>query len=173
MLHNTKHFLHLTHVYVSEYRKIITYCYLLNLCRLHWHMIYIVCVCFYIVCVVPSTGLMNITVTSYDCRGVSNYHPLDCVSNDLLKQTSKKHKSSNFLALCEGNPPVARGFPHKRPVTREAFPCEDVIMNTKYFPDIHQRDGGRTKVCDENTLECRYNPVQFITTLLSTLRWQH
>ena len=30
--------------------------------------------------------------------------------------------------LCEGNPPVTCGFPHKGPVTRKMFPFDDIIM---------------------------------------------
>ena len=35
------------------------------------------------------------------------------------------------IGLCERDPPVTRGFPHKRPVTRKMFPFDDVIMATK------------------------------------------
>ena len=40
------------------------------------------------------------------------------------KKTSKLHVN----ALCAWNSPVTGEFPHKGPVTRKMFPCDDVIM---------------------------------------------
>ena len=43
----------------------------------------------------------------------------------------RKHKKNPMLALLafvKGNPLVTSVFPHKDPVTRKEFPCNDVIM---------------------------------------------
>ena len=40
----------------------------------------------------------------------------------------RKHQSSSLLALCEGNPQVTGGFPHKGPALRNTVPCQGVIM---------------------------------------------
>ena len=41
---------------------------------------------------------------------------------------SKKTSKIRVTGLCEGNPSVTGGFPHKRPVTRKIILCDDVIM---------------------------------------------
>ena len=38
------------------------------------------------------------------------------------------------IGLCEGNPPVTGGFPHKGPVTRKMFPFDEVIVRNVFFP---------------------------------------
>ena len=40
----------------------------------------------------------------------------------------RKYQSSRVTGLCAGNSPVTGEFPHKRPVMRNIFPFDDVIM---------------------------------------------
>ena len=54
-----------------------------------------------------------------ECDGVSNHRRLDCLPNRLLKRRSKKTSKLRVTGLCEGNPPVTSGFPHKGSVTRK------------------------------------------------------
>ena len=57
------------------------------------------------------------------------YHRrLDCLLNPLFRRKSMKTSKLRDNVLCEGNPPVTGGFPHKGPVTRKMFPSHDVIM---------------------------------------------
>ena len=63
--------------------------------------------------------------------GVSNHRRRDCFPNHMFKRRSKKTPKLRVTGLCEGNPPVAGGFPHKGPVTRKMLPV-DVIMWSKF-----------------------------------------
>ena len=63
--------------------------------------------------------------------GVSKYRRLDCLLNLLFMWISKKTSKLRVTGLCEGNPPVTGGFPHRGPLTR-FFPFDNVIM--KYAP---------------------------------------
>ena len=47
-------------------------------------------------------------------HGVANHQQLDGLFNYLLWSTSKKHRSSGLLALCEGNSPVTGDFPAQK-----------------------------------------------------------
>ena len=47
-------------------------------------------------------------------HGVSNHRRLDCLSNHLFRRISKKTSKVRVTGLCEGNPPVATGFPSQR-----------------------------------------------------------
>ena len=60
--------------------------------------------------------------------GVSSHRRLDCLYSRLFRLTSKKIWKPALLALCEGNPPVTGGSPHKRQVMRKPFPFDDPIM---------------------------------------------
>ena len=62
-------------------------------------------------------------------NGVPNHRRLDCLLNRLFRRRSKKASKLRITGLCEGNPPVIGRFPHKRSVTREMFPFDDVIIN--------------------------------------------
>ena len=62
------------------------------------------------------------------CDGVSNHQPQDCLLNRLFRCRSKKTPKLRVIGLCEGNSPVTSEFPHMGPVTRKAFPFDDVIM---------------------------------------------
>ena len=53
--------------------------------------------------------------------GVWNHRRLDCLFSRLFRLTSKKTSKPMQPALCEGNPPVAGGFPHKEPITRKPY----------------------------------------------------
>ena len=96
---------------------------------------------------------------------------------------------STLLALCEGNPPVAGGFPTKRANIVELwyFLCskhKQAIEQTVEWPvnlDAmtlmwhHSDVGNAEKIIWDNkpyTVECRYNAVHFITILLTALKWQ-
>ena len=59
--------------------------------------------------------------------GVSNHRCLDCLLNRLFRRRSKKTSELRVIGFYEGNPPVT-GDSHKRPVTRNLFPFDDVIM---------------------------------------------
>ena len=56
----------------------------------------------------------NIMVTPNDRHGVSNYRSTECLFNDLLRLTTKKHQRSKLLSLCEGNPHVTDLFPAQK-----------------------------------------------------------
>ena len=69
--------------------------------------------------------------------GVSNLRCLDCLLNPLFRRRSKKTSKLRVTGLCEGNPPVTGEvpavigeFPAQKPVTRNMFPFDDVIMKT-------------------------------------------
>ena len=61
--------------------------------------------------------------------GVSNYWCLDCLPNRLFKHRSKKTSKIRVTVVCEGNPPVTGGSPHKGSVTRIMFSFDDVIIH--------------------------------------------
>ena len=63
--------------------------------------------------------------------GVSDYRRLDCLLNRLFSRRSKKTSKLRVIGLCDGNPPVTGGFPHKGPVTRKMFSFDDVIMRSR------------------------------------------
>ena len=48
------------------------------------------------------------------CDGVSNHWGIGCLFNRLLILSSKKTSRLRVTDLCEGNPPVTRGFPSQR-----------------------------------------------------------
>ena len=85
-----------------------------------------------------------------------------------------------FLALCEGNPPVD-GFPSQRASKIRLGYFFDISLN-KLFEQT--RDAGDPRCHDvhvtpmqwthtkKNTVECRYNAVQFIAILPLALQWQ-
>ena len=60
--------------------------------------------------------------------GVSNHQSHDCLLNRLFRRRSKKISKPRVTGLCEGNSPVTGEFPIQRPITREMFPFDDVIM---------------------------------------------
>ena len=58
----------------------------------------------------------------------SNHHPRECLLNCLFRRRSTKTSKLRVTSLNEGNSPVTGEFPSLRPVTRERFPFDDVIM---------------------------------------------
>ena len=70
----------------------------------------------------------TVTVTSNDHHGVSNYRSIQWLFNTLFRLTTKKYYRSALLSLCERNPPVIGGSPHKGPVTWKLFPFDGVIV---------------------------------------------
>ena len=64
------------------------------------------------------------TATPNETQGISIQLSLDCLFRLTLKVTPKHHTTG----LCEGNPPVTNGFPHKGPVMRKTLPCLGAIM---------------------------------------------
>ena len=63
--------------------------------------------------------------------GVWNHQRFDCLLNRLFRRRSKKTPKLRVTDLCQGNPPVTDGFPHKGPVTQKMFPFDDVIILSK------------------------------------------
>ena len=59
---------------------------------------------------------------------MSNHRCLDCLLNRLFRWRSKKTSKLHVTGLCEGNPPVAGGFPSQRASNMEMFPFDDIIM---------------------------------------------
>ena len=74
-------------------------------------------------CVKAYVSLCDVTITLWWRHNrrdaVSNHQPHDCFLNCLFR--SRSHKISKFrvTGLCEGNPPVAGGFPSQRASTTE------------------------------------------------------
>ena len=64
--------------------------------------------------------------------GVSNRRRPDCLLNRLFRRRSRKTWKLRVTDLCEGNPLVSDGFPHKRTVTRKTFLFDGDIMS-KHF----------------------------------------
>ena len=67
-----------------------------------------------------------ITVNERD--GFSNHRRLECWLNRLFRRRSKKRSKLRVTGLCEGNPPMAGGFPSQRQVTWKMFPFDDVVI---------------------------------------------
>ena len=59
---------------------------------------------------------------------VLNHRRRDCLLNCLFRRSSKKTSKFRVTGLCEGNPSVIGGSPHKGTVTRKMFPFDDIIM---------------------------------------------
>ena len=64
----------------------------------------------------------------YGCDGVSNHQPHHCLLNVYSDADQRKHQSSASLAFVRG----IHRWPHKRPITRNMFPFDDVIMIMSY-----------------------------------------
>ena len=77
--------------------------------------------------------------------------------------------------LCEENPPVTGGSPHKRPVTRKMFPFDDVIMKCYSSPQmhiVHYHEGVADPVNTEDGLAVL--GVLFEVSIRPyTLQWRH
>ena len=63
-------------------------------------------------------------------EGVPNHRRPYCLLNRLFRRRSRKASTLRVTGLCDGNPPMTGGFPHKGPVTRKMFPFDDVIMRS-------------------------------------------
>ena len=70
--------------------------------------------------------------------GVSNHQPHDCFLNRLFRHRSQKTSKLRVTGLCAGTSPEAGESPYQRPLTREMFPFDDVIMNGPYT--VHSKD---------------------------------
>ena len=53
---------------------------------------------------------------------------IHCLLNRLFRRRSKKTSKLLVTSLCEGNPPVTSGSPHKGPVTRKMSLFDDTTM---------------------------------------------
>ena len=62
--------------------------------------------------------------------GFSNHRRLYCLLNRLSRRRSRKTSNFRVIGLCEGNPPVTGGCPHKGSVTRKMFPFDGVVMHS-------------------------------------------
>ena len=69
---------------------------------------------------------LRMSVIASQIIGVSIVGSCSCLFMRRPKKTSK----SCVTGLCEGNPPVTGGFPHKGTVTRKIFPFDDIIMQS-------------------------------------------
>ena len=67
---------------------------------------------------------LSITMTSYGCYGISDHRQF----NPLLRLTSKKTSKLRVTGLNEWIHWWPVDSPHKRPVTRNTFPCQAVFM---------------------------------------------
>ena len=77
-----------------------------------------------------------------ELHGVSYHQHLNYLLNRLSRRTSKKSSKLRVIGLCQWNPPVTGGFPHKGPVTRKTGPLHDV--NTKQqICDMEASNNGR------------------------------
>ena len=80
----------------------------------------------------PSPSILVTTGTRI--KGVWNRRQLDCLLNNVFRQTTDK-ATKHRIILCVGNPPAINGFPHKGRVMRKAFPRHDAfrIRPVEYF----------------------------------------
>ena len=70
----------------------------------------------------------HITVTSWARWGFKS-QASRLFAKRLFSRRSKKTSKLLVASLCQGNPPVIGGSPHKGSVTRKMFPFDDVTMN--------------------------------------------
>ena len=88
--------------------------------------------------------------------GVSNHWRLDCLLNHLFRRKSKETSKLPVNGLCEGNPPVTGGSPHKAPIMRKMMTSLCILTicaavndqkfeNEKFrcilWREFHQNDG--------------------------------
>ena len=62
--------------------------------------------------------------------GALNHQPHDCLLHRLFRRRSKKTSKLRVTGLCAGIHQWAVNSPHKWPVMRKMFPCDDVIIIT-------------------------------------------
>ena len=65
--------------------------------------------------------------TRNECNGVSNHQRLGCLLNRLFGRRSNMTSKLRVTGLCEEN------SHHKRPVTRNCFPLDDVIISCHWL----------------------------------------
>ena len=80
-----------------------------------------------------STKCITLQWRHNEREGVSNHRRLNCLLKHLFRRRSKKTSKLRVTGLCEGNPPVTGGSPHKGPVRREMFPFDDVIIRVSWI----------------------------------------
>ena len=68
----------------------------------------------------------------------TNHWCFDCLLNHLFRCTSKKTSKLHVTDVCEGNPTVTGGPPHKGPVMRKMFPFDDVISMLNVNENINK-----------------------------------
>ena len=92
-------------------------------------------------------------------------------STIFIRRRSKKTPKLRVTSLCEGNPSVTGGSPHKGPVTRKMFPFDYVIMrqfpmqrttkSSSTWPDLsisvclRKKHPGCNTDCQKNILRCK------------------
>ena len=104
--------------------------------------------CFHIYLLVPQRNVHSDKTSFISYRGV---HYNDVIMSTMASQITsasmvyssvcsntnqRKHQSSGSLAFVRGFPRGPVNSPHKRPVTRNMFPFDDVIRNLRR--DMHQ-----------------------------------
>ena len=84
-------------------------------------------------------AIIVITVTSWWARWHLKSPASPLFAQPFVRRRSKQTPKHRVTGLCEENPPVTGGFPHKGPVTRKTFPFDDVIMVTWVMASFHLR----------------------------------
>ena len=87
----------------------------------------------------------------------SNHRRLGWLLNRLFRRSSKKTSKLRVTGLCEGNHRWPVDSPHKGPVTRKFFSCDDVIM--QLLPRSHPAPDLRWKLLNQLPLFRHYNDV--------------
>ena len=62
----------------------------------------------------PLTPVWTLRWRRYECDGVSNHQPHDCLLKPFIRRRTKKTSKLRVTALCAGNPPVTGEFPAQR-----------------------------------------------------------
>ena len=91
--------------------------------------------------------IFNFTVASWWARWRLK-SPASWLFTELLiqAQIKEKHQSSASLAFVRGNSPVTGEFPAQRPVTREMFPFDDVIINKRPSAILRRMSNSNTYI---------------------------
>ena len=73
-----------------------------------------------------------ITVTSHEGHSASYQLQADCLSNSLLRLTTKNIPKLCMISFWWGKPPLFHGFPRESASSAGSFSCHDIIMVIHY-----------------------------------------
>ena len=97
-------------------------------------------------CLETTASSWGIIVTSHrlqwhhnERHGVSNHRRFEGLLNRLFRYRSKETSKFRVIGLCEGNPSLTGGFPHKGRVTENMFQFYDVIVTIDLLCDQTNR----------------------------------